>query len=230
MEFSVHRQLKEQYCGEGCELEVPLGRYRIDVVDQGRLIEIQHSPLASIRQKIAHLVKDHQVDIVKPIVARKQIVRLHQQGGEVASVRWSPQRRTMLAIFDELLHFTEVFPHPNLRIIAPLIEVQEIRYPGHGRRRRWRVDDFVVADRLLERVIETMEFAGSHDLRRLLPSDLPKKFDTEALANLLQVNRSVGQRIAYVLRQTGEAKQIGKSGNRLIYQLQSRPARVRRRA
>ncbi len=230
MEFSVHRQLKEQFSGPEARTEVRLGSFRIDVVDRGRLIEIQHSPLASIREKVATLLKSHGVDIVKPIVARKQIVRLQHRDGEVASVRWSPQRRTMLAIFDELLHFTRVFPHRHLRLVVPLIEVQELRYPGHGRRRRWSSDDFIIADRRLERTLEVQEFRTAADLWRLLPADLSESFDTLELASLLSVSRNSAQKIAYVLRETGGARQVGKRGNRLVYRLEAPKKKGQRRA
>ncbi|MEQ1902884.1 MAG: hypothetical protein ABL888_01700 [Pirellulaceae bacterium] len=220
MEFSLHKQLKELYSDDASQREMRLGRFRIDIIRDGRLVEIQQSSLSSIRNKIRTLLGKHQVDIVKPVVARKKIVRLDRKDGDIVSVRLSPTKKTLVNIFDELLYFTQVFPHPNLRIIAPLIEIQEVRFPGHGRRRRWGKSDFVIADRLLESVVETREFCQSQDLCDLLPDELPKRFDTEVLSQLLGVSRGDGQRIAYVLRQTGAAKQVGKAGNRWVYQLQ----------
>ena len=44
----------------------------------------------------------------------------------------------MLDLFEELVHFTRVFPHPRLTLEVVLVEIEEWRYPGHGRRRRWR--------------------------------------------------------------------------------------------
>ena len=56
METTLHRQLKDEFCDPGSEIEVKLGRYRIDVVNGKRLIEIQRSGLSSIRDKIADLL------------------------------------------------------------------------------------------------------------------------------------------------------------------------------
>ncbi len=42
-------RLKEVYAGQGARLEAPLGDYRIDVVCDGELIEIQHGSLGAIR-------------------------------------------------------------------------------------------------------------------------------------------------------------------------------------
>ena len=44
-------------------------------------------------------------------------------------------RGTFVDLFDELVHFTRVFPHPRLALEVVLVEIEEWRYPGHGRRR-----------------------------------------------------------------------------------------------
>ena len=223
METTLHRQLKQHFCETDARIEVKLGRYRIDVVNGDRLVEIQRSGLAAIRDKVNCLCSDgYQVDVVKPLVARKRLVKLCSENGSVTSRRWSPLKATVLDVFDELLYFTRVFPHPNLRMLIPLIEIEEIRYPGHGRRRRKRNGDFVVKDRLILDIHDTHTFKTVLDLQTLLPDDLPKKFDTGELAQALEVPRHQAQRIGYVLRKTGVAKECGKRGNAILYQLVSK--------
>ena len=90
METSLHRQLKEAYATGDAQTEVRLGRFRIDVVREGRLIEIQHGQLASIRRKIAALLEEHRVTVVKPIVATKRIVFRKRRGGKIVRERLSP--------------------------------------------------------------------------------------------------------------------------------------------
>ncbi len=135
METTLHRQLKERFLRPGSEIEVNVQRYRIDVVTDGRLIEIQHSGLAAIRDKIQDLLqKNYWVEVVKPLIARKRLIKLSGKNGKIVQRRWSPRRGTMLDLFDELLYFTRVFPHPKLRLTCPLVEIEEQRFPGHGRR------------------------------------------------------------------------------------------------
>ena len=223
METTLHRQLKEHYCEPDARIEVKLGRYRIDVVNGDRLVEIQRSGLAAIRDKVNRLCSDgYQVDVVKPLIARKRLVKLSRKNGSEVSRRWSPLRATVLNVFDELLYFTRVFPHPNLRMLIPLIEIEEVRYPGHGKRRRKRAGDFVVKDRFILDIHETHTFETVLDLQSLLPDDLPKKFDTKELAEGLNVPRHQAQRIGYVLRKTGVAKECGKRGNAILYKLVSK--------
>ena len=233
METSLHQQLKARYAGDGGETEVVLGRYRIDVIrrETGRddlLIEIQHGGLAAIRDKVRALLKKHPVLVVKPIVARKRLVKRASKGGEIVSSRLSPKRGVALDLFHELIHFTRAFPHKRLTIETPLVEIEEHRVPGHGRRRRWRKNDFVVEDQVLVEVLETHRYKTLSDLLTLLPPRLPKPFDTGQLAKGLKTDRWVAQRIAYCLRKTGAAEQVGKRGNALLYELKVR--RTRRRA
>lgn len=224
METSLHRQLKEHYAGDNSLQEVACAGYRIDAICRGRLIEIQHGSLAAIRDKIAALLVDHRVTVVKPIIASKQLVSLAKKNGPELSRRLSPKRGRILDLFDELVYFTRVFPHKRLALDVALVEIEEFRYPGHGRRRRRRERDFQIADQRLLGVVETRTFRTHADLRRLLPTSLPTIFHTGHLACQMQVSRSDAQRIAYCLRETGCIRLVGKEGNALLYRLPRRAA------
>jgi len=217
METSLHRRLKEIYAGADAQTEVPLGRYRIDAIVDDELIEVQHGSLSAIRDKIGHLVKKHRVLVVKPIIACKRLIKLTAKGGDEKSRRMSPKRGTILDLFDELIYFTRVFPHPNLTLEVPLVEVEEQRYPGHGRRRRWRERDFVVQDQQLVSIRETYRFHTAADLTNLIPGDLPTPFHTGHLAESLSIDRWIAQRIAYCFRKMGTTVQVGKERNALLY-------------
>ena len=219
METSLHRQLKQRYACGGAAQEVKLGAFRIDVIHPDQLVEIQHGSLSAIRDKVARLLARHRVLIVKPIIARKRIIKLKRRGGAVVSQRWSPKRGTPLDLFDELVHFTRVFPHVNLTLEVLLVEVEERRFPGHGRK-RWRRDsDQQVEDVRLVDVRAVYRFSAASDLLQLLPSTLPQPFHTGHLAAQLNIHRWVAQRIAYCMRQTGAVTEVGKQGNTRLYRL-----------
>jgi hypothetical protein len=217
METSLHRQLKALYAGREARVEERLAEFRIDAIRDGQLVEIQHGGLAAIRSKIARLLETHDVLVVKPLVARKQLVRLARQGGKELSRRLSPKRATLLDLFHELIYFTRVFPHPRLTLETPLVEIEERRYPGHGRRRRWRKGDCVVEDQRLTAVVGVHRFRTAADLLALLPGGLPAKFHSGHVAEALGIDRWVAQRIVYCLRQTGAAETCGKTGNAVLY-------------
>lgn len=224
METSLHRQLKELYAGPEDRTEVRLGGYRIDVVRGMELVEIQHGSLAAIRDKVQRLTEKHDVLVVKPIIARKTLVRLSAAGREV-SRRMSPKRGTLLDVFDELVYFTRAFPHPRLTLELRLVEVEELRAPGHGRRRRWRRNDHVVVDQRLLAAGQPYRLCIEADLLKLLPTPLPSPFHTGQLAASADVPRSVAQRIAYCLRKMGAVEMVGKQRNSLLYDLPHSKAR-----
>jgi hypothetical protein len=222
METSLHRDLKLLYAGRKARFEVPLDRFRVDAIAGGRLIEIQHGSLGAIRDKIRTLLAEHRVTIVKPIVMTKTLVKQACQGGEVLQRRLSPKRGTMLDLFDELVHFTRVFPHRRLTLEVLLVEIEEWRYPGHGRRRRWRENDHVVEDQRLVAIHEKHRLRTARDLADLVRCPLPEPFHTGDLAASLQVARWIAQRIAYCLLQMGALRQVGKKGNARLFQWEKR--------
>jgi hypothetical protein len=218
METSLHRQLKSHYAEANGSTEVTLGKYRIDVVRGQELIEIQHGSLATIRDKVRALLKQHQVRVVKPIIARKHLVKRKAKGKAVYERRLSPKRGTILDLFYEMVYFCRVFPHENLMLEVPLVTVEEWRFPGHGRRRWRHRKDHQVEDQKLVDVEQVHEFRTAADLNRMLPEGLPCPFSTQHIAAGLQVDRSFARLVAYSLRETGAIKQVAKQGNSLLYQ------------
>jgi len=217
METSLHRELKLLYAGADAQSEVRLGRYRIDAIADGELIEVQHGSLGAIRDKIRSLLKSHPVRIVKPIVARKTLVHRRRAGGRIVRRRLSPKQGRLLDLFDELIHFTRVFPHPRLTLEVLLVEIEEHRYPGHGRRRRWRANDFQVEDQRLIEIQSQHTVATVADLAALIACSLDEPFDTAALAAGMSIPRWSAQRIAYCLRNVGAIEECGKRGNARQY-------------
>jgi hypothetical protein len=129
----------------------------------------------------------------------------------------SPKRGKILDLFGELVYFTRVFPHRRLVLEAPLVDIEEWRYPGHGRRRRWRAGDHEVEDRRLLQVRQTYRLSTGADLGRLIDCPLPEPFHTGHLAQGLGVPRWFSQQIAYCLRKMGVLREVGKKGNARLY-------------
>lgn len=225
METSLHRSLKSQYADSDADTEVRFGQYRIDAVRDGMFIEVQCAPLASIRDKIRDLSSQQPVRIIKPVVGRRYIVRQDTATGPIVSRRLSPKRGTILELFDELVYWTRVFPHPNVILEVPIIDVEEWRLPPQRskRRRRWK-QAFTVKDVVLLQTNDTTVFRTAIDLIHVVRlTHLKQPFDTAELAKHLGVARFKAQRIAYVLRQMGAIEMTGKRGNALEYALAIQP-------
>lgn len=219
METSLHRELKEFYCDDAAAREVTVRGYRIDAVVAGTLIEIQQASLAALRCKSKVLLETHRVTIVKPLCALKTIIRLKRKKGAVASKRSSPRHETVYHVFQELVHFVDVFPHPGLVLEVLLTEQEETRIP---KRKRWfRAKDFTVVDRRLVAVRGRHVFQTAADLCGLLPDGLEETFTTADIARLAKIPRWLAQKMAYCLRRTGGIVVAGKRRNAVVYSLLS---------
>jgi hypothetical protein len=216
METTLHRQLKALYVDDPSQREVTVDGFRIDaVLDDGTLVEIQCASLSAIRDKIRRLLETHAVRVVKPLAARKLLITRQRKNGPVVSQRHSPSRATTFELFDELVHFTTVFPHESLTLEVLLVDVEEHRI--RRKPRRWRGKDYRVADRTLRSVTERRLFRTAGDLLAFLPGGLPDDFTTADVARLANVPRWLAQKAAYCLRQTGAVSCIAQRGRLRLY-------------
>ncbi|MBL8851995.1 MAG: hypothetical protein JNG89_20145 [Planctomycetaceae bacterium] len=216
METSLHRQLKELYAGDAASREVRLDGFRIDAIADGQLIEIQSAPLGAIRDKVRTLVQQHDVLVIKPLAARKTLIKLKRKNGKVLSTRTSPRRETVCDLFSELVNFVPLFPHPRLTLDVLLTEQEEHRVPVKKRRRRGK--DYRVLDRRLVQVVETHRFRTADDVLALLPEELPASFTTADIAKLLKIPRWLAQKMTYCLRRMEAVNVIGVSQRSRLYE------------
>lgn len=218
MATSIHQQLKQHYVADESQHEVDLDGYRIDAIDEEqRLIEIQCASLLAIRDKIQTLTAaGHQVVVVKPLATRKKLMKKERSNGKVVSQRYSPTKETLPWIFQELVHFTSAFPHPNLQLDILLTEQEEIRVPA--KRKTWR-RKHSVQDRRLVEVQETISVRTPNDLWKLLQADVPEVFTTADLAKSAAMPRWLAQKAAYCFRTMELFEVCGKQGNAIEYRL-----------
>ncbi len=213
METSLHQQLKRLYAADESNTEVVLGDYRIDAIRGEELIEIQCASLSAIREKSRQLLLRHSLRVVKPIIYRTRIVKAAKAGGVVTSTRMSPKRGSLIDLFEELIYFTAIYPHPNLVLDVPMVHVRELRIPATRRRRRWQ-KEFQVSDVSLESVYQTHEFRTRSDLLELIaiPPETDS-FDTSDLARWIERPRWLAQKIAYTLRHIGAIECVDRKRN-----------------
>jgi hypothetical protein len=214
VETALHRQLKTRFGPDaGGRSEVPLAGFRIDAVDpDGSLVEVQSGALGPLRGKLARLLLEHRVRVVKPVVISKRVVRHARRDGPDQSSRMSPKRGAIFDVFDDLIGLIRLFPHPNLRIDLMEVGIDEVRVP----RRRW--PGFAVVDRRLRDEIRTTTLRHASDLWTLIPAPLPGRFTTVDLAEAIDRPMVFAQRVAYCLRWGGAADPVGKVGNRIVYE------------
>jgi hypothetical protein len=220
METSLHRTLKERYALEGSgRPEIAVRGFRVDAIDSaGRLVEFQSGALGPLRPKLRHLLPEHKIRVVKPVILHRRLIKTARPGGAIISSRRSPKCGSLLDIFDDFIGLARIFPHANLEIEVLGVAIDEIRVP----RRRW--PGFRVTDRRLGAIHETRSLIHAADLWKLMPASLEElpSFTAHDLAHLLDRPLSFAQRVCYCLRLTGAAQVVGKIGNRLVYERERR--------
>ena len=188
----------------------------VDLVRDGLLIEIQTRGFSSMRRKFDRLLDSYSMRLVYPVAVVKWIVKLDEDGREV-SRRRSPKRGIAADVCEELVSFPSLLSHPNFTLEIALVETEEVRRPDA--KRGWRRGGFVIEERRLVDVLETVEVGSPQELLALLPEGLPDPFSTADLADRLGRSRHVAQEVAYCLRVSGAVETVGRDKRGILYQL-----------
>ncbi len=223
-EGPLHAALKAMLAAPGDRLEVPVGRFVIDLVRaDGELVEVQTGGFGPLGPKLDALLDEHRMRVVHPVAAERRIVRVDGHG-QVISVRRSPKRGIALDIFDRLVSLPSLLTHPNLTLEVLLLREDHVRAPSPVRsaRRRRTADP---GERRLVEVLERVELAGPEDLSGLLPELPAEPFTTRDLAASIPCRLLLAQRIVYCLRAAGVLEPAGRRGRAPLYRsLASRTA------
>jgi hypothetical protein len=217
-EGPLHAAVKALLAEPGDRLEVPVGRFVIDLVRaDGELVEVQTGSFGALGRKLDALLDDHRIRVVHPIAAERRIVRVDAHG-EVVSARRSPKRATAVAVFDELVAFPSLLTHPNLTIEVLLLREDHIRRPEPTVRRGRRRDP---GERRLVEVLDRVTLRTPEDIVAALPTFPAEPFSTRELATCLGCSRLVAQRTLYCLRAIGIVEPAGKRGRAPLHALRA---------
>lgn len=208
-EGPLHAAVKALLARPGDRLEVPVGRFVIDMVRaDGELVEVQTGGFGPLGPKLDVLLDAHRFRIVHPIAAERRIVRV-DEAGEVTSVRRSPRRAGVVEVFDRLVAFPSLLTHPHLTVELLLLREDHVRGAQAVRRGRRTRDP---GERRLVDVLDRVELRGSDDVVRALPPLPSEPFSTRELAMLLGCSVLLAQRTVYCLRMIGIIDAAGKRG------------------
>jgi hypothetical protein len=215
-EGALHAAVKALLAEPGDRLEVPVGRFVIDLVRaDGELVEVQTGGFGALASKLDALLDDHRIRIVHPVAAERRIVRADEHG-EVLSARRSPKRATAVEVFDKLVAFPSLLSHPNLTIEVLLLREDHVR----GARpavARGRTRD--PGERRLVAVLDRVAFRTRQDVLAALPALPPEPFTTRELAACLGCGTVLAQRTLYCLRSIGIVDRAGKRGHAPLHVL-----------
>jgi hypothetical protein len=215
-EGPLHAAVKALLAEPGDRLEVPVGRFVIDLVRaDGELVEVQTGGFGALGRKLDALLDEHRMRVVHPVAAERRIVRVDEQGQVLASRR-SPKRATAISVFDKLVAFPSLLTHPNLTIEVLLLREDHIRRPQPTTTRGRTRDP---GERRLVELLDRIELRTPGDIRAALPGLPLEPFSTRELAALLSCSTLLAQRTVYCLRMIGIVEPAGKRGHTPLHAL-----------
>jgi len=215
-EGPLHAAVKAWLAEPGDRLEVPTGRFVVDLVRaDGELVEVQTGAFGPLGPKLDALLDEHRVRIVHPVAAERRIVRLDEQG-EVLSARRSPKREGVAALFDKLVAFPALLSHPHLTIEVLLLREDHIRRPEPVRKRRRTRDP---GERRMAEVLDRVVLREPTDVLAQLPPLPTEPFTTRELRTTLGCGLVLAQRTAYCLHALELVEPAGKRGRAPLHVL-----------
>jgi hypothetical protein len=218
-EGPLHAAVKALLAEPGDRLEVPVGRFVIDIVrSDGELVEVQTGGFGPLVRKLDVLLDQHRIRIVHPVAAERRIVRVDEHG-QVLRARRSPKRATTVAVFDKLVAFPSLLTHPNFAIEVLLLREDHIRR-AQPRTTRGRTRD--PGERRLVGVLNRIPLRSREDILAALPALPLEPFSTRELATLLRCSTLLAQRALYCLRALGIVEPAGKRGPAPLHALVAR--------
>jgi hypothetical protein len=225
-EGPLHAAIKAILAAPGDRLEVPVGRFVIDVVRaDGELVEVQTGAFGPLGPKLDALLDQHRVRIVHPIAATRRIVRVDEHG-EVVSMRRSNKHGTVVEVFDRLVAFPSLLTHPNLTIELLLLDEDHVRGVRPVTARRRTRDP---GERRLRDVVSRVELNGVDDIVAALPPLPATPFSTRELASALGSTLLLAQRTAYCLRAVDIIEAAGKRGRAPLHRISAAGESVTKR-
>jgi hypothetical protein len=208
-EGPLHAAVKVLLAAPGDRMEVPVGRFVIDLVRaDGELVEVQTGGFGPLGAKLDALLDGHRVRIVHPIATERRIVRVDGHG-EVVSSRRSAKHGSVVDVFDKLTAFPSLLTHPNLTIEVLLLREDHVRAARPVTVRRRTRDP---GERRMRDVVGRVDLHSVDDIVRALPPLPAAPFSTRELASVLGCSMLLAQRTAYCLRAVNIIETAGKHG------------------
>jgi hypothetical protein len=215
-EGPLHAAVKALLAEPGDRIEVPVGRFVIDLVRaDGELVEVQTGGFGALGGKLDALLDEHRMRIVHPVAAERRIIRVDEHGA-VLGTRRSPKRATAVAVFDKLVAFPALLTHPNLTIEVLLLREDHVRGPQPTTKRRRTRDP---GERRLVELLDRVTLRTTEDILAVLPALPREPFSTRELAAVLRCSTLLAQRTLYCLRMVGIVEPAGKRGRAPLHAL-----------
>lgn len=214
-EGPLRAAIKAMLARPGDRLEVPIGRFVIDLVRaDGELVEVQTGGFTPLGPKLDALLDEHRFRIVHPVAAERRVIRVAADG-ELTSARGSPKRRGVTEVLDKLVAFPSLLTHPHLTLEVLLVREDYVRADRVARTGRRGQDPGQ------RRLVESARSRRTARVGRH-PASLPPlpagPFSIRELADLLGCGVPLAQRAVYCVRMIGIIESAGRRGRTPLHE------------
>lgn len=217
-ERTVHAVLKNYFEPYQDSQEQKIGGYVADIVGEDGIIEIQTSQFSHLKEKLAAFLSVSRVTVVYPVYAKKKIVAIDGESGEIKSRRTSSLKETPYGIFRELFPIAQFLTHENLSFVIVVLECEEYRIPpesiGKKKNRRGRLS---VYDRIPTALVDEIHISCPEDWEILVPCLFDEDYTTADLAERADIPRETAAMTLSALNRGGVVTRTGKKGNAFTY-------------
>ena len=215
-EKPLHASLKQWCAQPGDRFEVAVDGFVIDIVRDDLLLEIQTGNFASIKSKLANLVRLHTIRLIYPIAQEKWIIKLEKDEGSGVNRRKSPKKGRLEDLFWEMVRLPQLASNPNFSLEVLMIKEEEVR--RRNGKRNWRRRGWGIEERRLLEVVDQRLFKEPTDWLRFLPESL-ESFTARDLAEAIDIRKELAQKMAYFLRKAKLIELIGRRGRANLYRV-----------
>lgn len=170
-EKRLHRICK-RFVDEGHAIfEVSIGKYIADVVESGRITEIQTGSFYPLLPKLRQYLDetDYHITIVHPIIADRLLLRIDPDTGEILRKRHYRRCGRIEDVLTEVYWLRELLPSPRITVRVLLLSVEEHRY---SERMRYRRAGAYESELFPKELLGDISLRTEEDYERLLPQEL----------------------------------------------------------
>ncbi len=192
-EKSTHAVLKRYYEPDVNCHEVPVGSFVADIVGENGIIEIQTRQFNKLLKKLEQFLEFSRVTVVYPVSAKKSIIWIDPETGEVAERRASSKKGKVYDILPELYRIKYTLDNPRLSVRICMLEVEELRLlDGYSKDRK---KGATKGDRIPTALLDEIVLDSPYDHRIFLPEGLKADFTSADYAKAARIplkNAQVG--------------------------------------
>ncbi len=193
--------------------------YVADVKCDDQIYEIQTGSLYPLKDKLAFYLErtENNVTVVHPLASIKWVSWIDPESGSISKRHKSPKKEDVRAIARDLYALSDLLGHPRLKIVLPMIEVEEYRnldgWGRDGKRGSTRYERFPL------RLIDCVTLSSKQDYNNFfLPASLPQSFTAAEYAKASGIKGISTYSALAALCALGSLQKSGKLGRSYIYE------------